>query len=250
MKNLIFAAALLISFSTLAQVSIISDLDDTIKITQAGGNATDVIGDDVFSGMPEFFKSARQYSESLYILSASPRFMESKIRSTMKLRGINFKKLILRTNIFEDKFTYKVREIKRILDQTRDDFILLGDDLGKDPEVYEEIKRLYPSRVLSSYIHKVNGRPFNGSVTYWTSLDLFLREFEASRMGAKEVEAIFEVLGAERNMDLIFPRKASCPTEDAVWDWQIRTMFQQEAKKLIKKFTNFCKARQIQSDNF
>jgi phosphatidate phosphatase APP1 len=250
MKNLILILVLLISFSTFAQVSIISDLDDTIKITQAGGNATDIIGDDVFTGMPEFFKSASRYSDSLYILSASPSFMGSKIRSTLRLRGIQFKELILRSNVFEDKFTYKVREIKRILDQTRDDFILVGDDLGKDPEVYAEITRLYPSRILSSYIHKVNGRSFKGSVTYWTSLDLFLREFEASRMPAKEVETIFDVLGSEKDLEMIFPLKANCPTDDSIWDWQIRTMFQQEAQRLIIKFTNFCKARQRRSDNF
>jgi phosphatidate phosphatase APP1 len=250
MKITLIVLALVFSLHSIAQVSIISDLDDTIKITESGGNATDIIGDDVFTGMPEFFKSATQYSESLFILSASPSFMESTIRSTLRLRRINFKRLILRSNVFEDKFAYKVREIKRILDQTRDDFILIGDDLGKDPEVYAEIMRLYPSRILGSYIHKVNGRAFKGSVTYWTSLDLFLREFEASRMPAKEVEAIFKTLSMEKNLEMIFPRKANCPTDDSVWDWQIRTMFQQEAQKLIHKFVGFCKARQRQSDNF
>lgn len=244
MKNLIALFILVFSFSSLAQISIISDLDDTIKITEAGGNATDIIGDDVYTGMPELLKAARSYAQDLYILSASPTFMEKIIRSTLRKHDISYKNLILRRNIFEDKFSYKVREIKRIMDASSDDFILIGDDYGMDPEVYEEIEKQYPGRVLGRYIHKVKGRAFPKSITYWTSLDLFLFEFLSGRMEASAVEGAFDVLGAEKNLEMIFPRLAHCPTTATVWEWQVRTVFMQEAQKLIKKFNRFCKARQ------
>lgn len=245
MKNLIFIVCLLFSFSSLAQISIISDLDDTIKITEAGGNPTDIIGDDIYSGMSEFFKGAKTYSNSLHILSASPSFMRPIIKRTLKKRGIEYKSLILRANLTEGKLEYKVRKIKEILDSTSDDFVLIGDDIGKDPEAYTEIKKLYPSRVLGIYIHTVNGRAISpDAVPYWTSFDLFLREKIAGRMEAAWVETGIAALTNEKDLSLIFPKKAQCPKTPVVYAWQMQSQYQQEALALTYKFVKFCLQRQ------
>ncbi len=247
MKNTIlsFLFLFLFSFSLNASVAILSDLDDTIKITEAGGNPTDIIGDDVYTGMPEFFEGAKEYASDLYILSASPSFMRGKIEGTLSKRRINYRGLILRKNIFKDKFEYKVREIRRIMDSTSEDFVFIGDDLGKDPEVYAEIKRLYPARVLGSYIHVVNGRPFPtaSNVPYFTSFDLALREHMSYRIDAAWIERIAQRLLGERDLSMIFPTKAQCPTEATVWEWQTRTIFQREAQELTSRFIRFCQAR-------
>lgn len=245
MKNMILIAWLLLAFSVEASVSIITDLDDTIKITQASGKPSDILGSDVYTGMPEFFQAAaKTFSTDLYIITASPAFLRSRLTSSLKKKGINFKSLILRENVFESKFEYKVHEIKKILDKSSDDFILIGDDLGEDPEIYAEINRLYPGRILGTYIHHVDGRPDWKNTLYWTSFDLFLYEFQAGRMEAQSVEEAFELLNAESDLSMIFPKKANCPTEGWVWGWQTRTIFMQEADKLIEKFTRFCQARQ------
>ncbi len=245
MKNIIFGFLFLLSFSLNASVAILSDLDDTIKITEAGGNPTDIIGDDVYTGMPEFFQGAKEYAPDLYILSASPSFMRGKIEDTLSKRRIKYRGLVLRKNIFEDKFEYKVKEIRRIMDSTSDDFIFVGDDLGKDPEVYAEIKRLYPARFLGSYIHVVNGRrfPTNANIPYFTSFDLALREHMSSRIDAAWIERIAQRLLGERDLSMIFPIKAQCPSEAAVWEWQTRTVFQREALELSARFIRFCQAR-------
>lgn len=244
MKTLFFIL-LFVSFSAQAAISIISDLDDTIKITQASGDLGDLLGHDVYTGMPEFLKSARDYTDKLFVLSASPSFLRSKIINDFRERGIKFEGLILRDNIFEDKFGYKVREISRILDKTDDDFILIGDDWGDDPEVYAEIMRLYPGRVIESYIHVVKGRQIPESVvTYWTSFDLYLREFEASRMKQSRVKTALKKLSSEKDMELVFPREADCPTTTSVWEWQLTTTFAREAESLMGHLTSFCQARQ------
>ena len=248
MKNILLILLVTVSFSIHGAITVVSDLDDTIKITAAGGNATDIIGDDVYSGIPEFLDGLKGYADKLYILSASPAFMRLKIESTLRKKGISYQGLILRSNLFEEKFNYKFKAIKRLMDNSSDDFIFIGDDLGKDPEVYAEVRRLYPDRVLSVYIHVVNGRKLSQNViNYWTSFDLFLREFESFRMEAQSVEMIFDKLLNQKNMNFIFPKKASCPTSSSVWEWQTRTFFMEEAAKLIEKFTSFCQARQ--SDN-
>lgn len=248
MKNLILILSLIISFSSYASITILSDLDDTIKITEAGGNPTDIVGDDVYTGMPEFFKGAKTYSEDLYVLSASPTFMKVIIKNTLKKRKVQYKGLILRKNLTEDKFVYKLREIKKIMDKTSDDFIFIGDDLGKDPEVYAELSKQYPSRVLASYIHVVKGRPLMKEVVpYYTSFDLFLREFIANRMTPGWVEQGWEKLLLETKVDHIFPRKAQCPKDADIWEWQVQTSYQPEAIQLISRLTTICQARQ--SDN-
>ena len=245
MKNLMLIFCLLFSLSALAQISVISDLDDTIKITEAGGNPTDIIGDDIYTGMSDFFVGAKGYSTSLHILSASPTFMGPIIKRTLKKRGIEYKSLILRGNLAEEKFKYKVRKIREILDATSDDFVLIGDDLGQDPEAYSEIKKLYPGRVLAIYIHIVNGRAITAdAIPYWTSFDLFLREQIAGRMDPSWVERGIEVLTNEKKMDQVFPKKAQCPKTPAVYAWQMQSQYQQEALKLSYKFVKFCLQRQ------
>lgn len=248
MKNLFLLVCLLGSFSSFASLSIISDLDDTIKITEAGGNPTDMIGDNLYTGMAEYFKGAKDYSNALYILSASPSFMGNIIKKTLLKRGVNYHSLILRNDLLEDKFSYKLKKIIEILSSTPDDFILIGDDLGKDPEVYAEIKKLYPRRILKIYIHSVNGRFIaRSAVPYWTSLDLTLREHLAGRMSSGWVEKTIDTLFAEKKLSHVFPKKAQCPMAPNVYNWQLRTTFQQEALILTERFVDFCLQRQ--SDN-
>ncbi len=244
MKNLILLLAFVFSFSSFASISIVSDLDDTIKITEAGGNATDIIGDDVYTGMPEFFKGAKTYANSLYVLSASPSFMRPIIKNTLRKRKVEYKQLILRGRLTVDKFTYKVAAIKRILASTTDQFILIGDDLGKDPEVYAEIEKQFPDRILESYIHVVKGRAIPAEVIpYYTSSDLFLREFLANIMTPGWVEMGWEKLILEMKTEYIFPKKAVCPTETQVYDWQMASPYQTEATQLASRLTMVCQAR-------
>lgn len=241
MKNLILIILFSISLSAQAAISIITDLDDTIKITEASGDPRDYIGDKVYSGMPDFFKAAKDYSNELYIVTASPTFMSPVIKKALKKHGIEYKSLILRADLREEKFKYKVRKIKEIMDSNSDDFVLIGDDLGADPEAYAEIKRLYPSRILGSYIHAVNGRAISSdAVLYWTSFDLFLRELIAGRMSATGVEAVAAKLANEKDLAFVFPRKAQCPKTPMVYAWQMQTPFQQESMKLSYKFVKFC----------
>lgn len=245
MKKLIFLISFVLSFQAFAGISIISDLDDTIKITQASGNPTDYVDDDVYTGMPELLMGAKDYTNELYIVTASPSFMRPKIRSGLRKRKISYKELITRANLTENKLSYKVKAFRRIMDASTDDFIFLGDDVGQDPEVFTEIKRLYPGRVVASYVHVVTNRPaLSGMVSYWTSFDVALRELVDGRMSPGWVELISEKLMLEPKFRYIFPRKANCPTTETPWEWQYQTAYQPEAFRLVERITSLCLARQ------
>lgn len=237
--------SLVLSFNLFADVSIITDFDDTIKITEGSGNVTDFLDDDIYTGMPEIFAGAKDYSKSLYVLTASPSIIKARVRQILAKRKISYKELVLRSNLREGKFDYKVRIITRILKASADDFILIGDDVGKDPEVFSEIQKQFPERILNSYIHVVKARVIPSDVTpYWTSFDLAMREHLAGRMNDGWIEKIWSTLMMEPKFKYIFPKKADCPTSTVVWEWQMATVFQPEAFSLGEKLSALCLARQ------
>lgn len=243
MKRFVLIAFISTSLSAFGGVSILSDLDDTIKITQSSGNVIDYIASDVFTGMPEFFKASQDHTNELHILSASPTILREKIKLGLKKHHIEFQSLVLRKNVMEEKFIYKVREIKKIMEKNSDDFILIGDDYGQDPEVYAEIKRLFPDRIKSAYIHVIKGRNLPQAVTaYWTSFDLFLREHIKQRINPGWIDQAARILLREKDFRRIIPKKALCPTEARIFEWQLLTVFQVEAYEVTKKITDSCRA--------
>jgi hypothetical protein len=247
MKTLFIGLSLFVSFTLSASVSIVSDLDDTIKITNSGDTVDGAINaalkSDVFSGITEFFMGAKNYAQDLYVLSASPTVLRLKIQSTLSKRHIEFKKLILKNPADqESKFTYKVREINKIMSETSDDFLLIGDDVGQDPEVYAEIQRLHPQRVLAIYIHVINNREIPAGLRYWTSFDLFLREFAAGRMAPGWVEKGIELMLTEKETQKIIPSFAHCPTTTGVWSWQQDSDYAPEALSISLKISQSCQA--------
>lgn len=247
MKNILFILPLFLSLQTFAGISIVSDLDDTIKITNSGeeieGGINAFLKDDVFTGMPEFLTQAKAYTNELHILSASPHLLRSKILKSFKKRNIEIASLTLKNSLGgETKLEYKVKELKRIFESNSDDFILLGDDVGQDPEAYAEIQKLYPTRVLAIYIHVIKNRPFSGT-PYWTSFDLFLREYLASRMTDSVVQYSAELILSEKKFPFIIPTFANCPSESRVWSWQLETPFLAEAQKVSEHIIKQCKVR-------
>jgi hypothetical protein len=247
MKKLILSLFLLISLSAQASITLVSDLDDTIKITNSGqevdGTINALFSKEVFTGMPEFLNAAKMYVDEIHVLSASPTFLRYFIEKTFQKKEIEVDSLILRDLLRrQSKIEYKVKELKRLFEEnSADDFILVGDDVGQDPEAYDEIQRLYPNRVLASYIHVINGRDIpRSSIRYWTSFDLVLREYLAGRMADSNVNESIEKLLSETKMKLIFPNFAQCPKTPAVYMWQLRTAFAREATQVMKKLNWYC----------
>ncbi|HXH74594.1 MAG TPA: phosphatase domain-containing protein [Bacteriovoracaceae bacterium] len=251
MKNLIITVSLIFSFSLQAAITLVSDLDDTIKITNAGDEVEAarraILSDDVFTGMPEFIKAAKLYVDEVHVLSASPTVLKAKIQSTFKKKGIVVNSIILKNPLRrQTTHAFKVEEIKRLMERNSgDDFILVGDDVNADPEVFAEISELYPNRVLASYIHVVQNRALPPtSIKWWTSFDLFLREHQANRMIDAEVAQAGARLSSDMNFNMIIPDFADCPKTPGVWLWQMRTRFMKDAAILMAKLNLYCTARQ------
>ncbi|MGE3609952.1 MAG: phosphatase domain-containing protein [Bacteriovoracaceae bacterium] len=254
MKKIILTLFVIVSFNSFAGITIVSDLDDTIKITNSGKEVDATINafftKYVFVLIPEFFKAASDYSNELHVVSASPFILKNKVDETFKKHQINVDSLVLR-NPFDgqSKLEFKVGVIKAMMEKTSDDFIFLGDDVGQDPEVYAELNRHFPSRVLATYIHVIKGRKLpEKSTPYWTSYDLYLREYIAGRMPRSQVEAAAEKMLTDLDMKLVIPGFANCPKTPAVWLWQLPTIFFNSSRAIISKLNKYCVSDH--SDNF
>ncbi len=244
MKILLFT--LLFSFNSFAGVTVISDLDDTIKITNAGdtGSAAwnGLFSDKVFTGIPEFLRATKGFSDSLFVVSAGPKLIKSRVLSLLRKHNIEHDGVYLRTIPGkEGKLEFKVRTVLEIMEKTPNDVILMGDDVDLDPEVYTEILKQHPTRVLGVYIHNVKDRSIPEAFTkYWTSFDLVLKEHMAGRIDPAGVTSVLEPMLKESKLAMIIPKFANCPTTSVVWEWQLATMFSAEALELSSKLNEFC----------
>jgi hypothetical protein len=148
----------------MAKTLIISDVDDTIKVTDvldrvnAAYNA--YFSKSEFSGMSQLYRELNHAENIIYYVSGAPRFLEEKVGDFLEFNRFPQKKnLILRNGLSTPIFDYKVATISRLIDSNNPDkIILIGDDTEFDPEVYELLSQKYPSKVQDIYIRLIQKR--------------------------------------------------------------------------------------------
>lgn len=248
MKTLIFSFVLCITFKTYAGITMIADLDDTIKIINSGNYATisfnALLRNRVFTGMPELLRESREYSDKFYVVSASPAFIRKKVVNSLNKFDISYDEVLLKSfrGLLESKHSFKLRSIQEIIEATEDDIILLGDDVSHDPAVYDELVKLYPHRILASYIHVIKGRPLpDSAIPHFTSFDVAVLEYEAGRMKQDSVMRIFEILMEEKKLQRIIPGFALCPQDESPWKSLENSAFSEEASQISEKIVNYCR---------
>jgi hypothetical protein len=130
-----------------------------------------------------------------------------------------------------------------IIENSNDDFILIGDDVDKDPEIFDLLASNLPKRILRSYIHIVRNRPIpEGLIPYYTSADLALRELNDGRIRMDSAERVLDKMLEEDNLKRIFPKFSHCPQQEGTWSWQLSSPLREKASLLTKRFVKFCSA--------
>lgn len=239
--------AFLINANLFAGTSIISDLDDTIKITNSGNLIKaffyGAAKRKVYLGMPEFLESSRDYVSEVSVVTASPRMLKYNVRRLIRRHDLQIENVVLNRNINRPtKFNFKLNAIKNILDNSSDDFILMGDDVGEDPEIYDEVMKLYPDRILANYIHVIRNRELPASaIKYWTTFELSVREYESGRLSEESVYKMADVFQHEKNYKWVFPEFAHCPKEKAPFEWLFKTRFEDVSRMLVNRMKHYCR---------
>lgn len=249
MKNFTLSLALLFSLNSYAYL-VISDVDDTIKITNSGNiwqaAWRGAFTKDVFPGMIDVYKSWGSEEAKIYFVTASPSILRSKINELLHTYEVPHVKLITRSNVLESKLKYKVREYKKILDaHPNEEAVLVGDDVGQDPEVFAEITRQYPSRVLASYIRPVKNRAaLPEQIPYITSFDIATSERSSGRMGFDIIAktAVASLTGAE---DKLLPEFTWCPKDVRSTNLPVVRSPHVIAWNIMERIDRICGARTI-----
>ncbi|WP_111669305.1 App1 family protein [Algoriphagus litoralis] len=157
---------------------IISDIDDTILTTGAmrmwemlkvtfTQNAHTRIP---FAGVSEFYDALRKgrdqiISNPIFYVSSSPWNIYDFLMEFLDAHRIPKGPLMLRDlGLSRDQFiagsheVHKLKQINHILNVFQDlSFILIGDSGQKDPQIYLEVVKTHPGRILAVYIRDVSG---------------------------------------------------------------------------------------------
>ncbi|MCU0496330.1 MAG: DUF2183 domain-containing protein [Anaerolineae bacterium] len=162
-----------------AQFGVISDLDDTVVQTDVLNllklarntflrNAHTRLP---FEGVAAFYTALRAGTNNTYnpifYVSSSPWNIYDLIIDFFQVRGIPIGPLMLKNlGISPTQFidsghhAHKFKLITTILKHyPKLPFVLIGDSTQHDPEIYDEIARLYPQRIKAIYIRSVNPHP-------------------------------------------------------------------------------------------
>lgn len=151
-------------------ISVISDIDDTIRISHVGDRAALLRGTFVepfrsVEGMADLYRAWSRSGAQFHYLSATPWQLYVPIATFADTHGFPKGTFHLRDfrwrdrsffNVFTSPDRYKMRTIEPLLRQLpRRRFVLAGDSGQRDPEVFGELARRYPRQVRRIFIRDV-----------------------------------------------------------------------------------------------
>lgn len=153
--------------------SIVSDIDDTVKHTNYLDKKefyknTFVREFQAIPGMAKLYHNFKsQYEDcTFHYVSAAPYQMYEQLQeffikngfpsATFHLKKIRVKDKTL-LQLFADPLDYKIGQIEQLLKTFPNrKFILIGDSGEKDPEVYTQLYKKYPSQIENILIRNIN----------------------------------------------------------------------------------------------
>ena len=155
-------------------VSVISDIDDTIKLTQATSKRSMLVNTflrpfEAIDGMASMYQDWSELGCDFHYVSSSPWQLYEPLAELCQSCDFPAGSMHLRYFRVRDEMFKRFRPLRRNkkvaiianilkrLPQRR--FVLIGDSGEKDPEVYRFLARRYPDRVAAILIHNLSARP-------------------------------------------------------------------------------------------
>ena len=153
-------------------ISIISDVDDTIKHSNVG-NRRDLFRNTFakhFSpvlGMPELYQDCAKAGAVFHFVSGSPWQLYESLSEFFRVEGYPYGSLHLKRFRFREaarklrrspQKAYKRSTIEPILDAFPSrKFVLIGDSGEQDPEIYASLSREFPHQIAGIFIRAIRG---------------------------------------------------------------------------------------------
>lgn len=226
---------------------IISDVDDTFKITHVNSTVDAIINGlfsrKAFTGMNAFYR-AQRYSPLFVSGSIEP--LRNIIDGFFEEQSLEHYRLFLRESYFEKVQPYKVEVISSIIQRLKSDVtvVLIGDDTEFDPEAFAEVSQLFPEKVAAVYVRSVKNRPIHaGQIQIQSALDLALREATVGRLSDEGLQSVIASLSRTGSDDLIFPDFVDCPRQ---LEWSKLASDEATAsavRPIEERLMSFCESR-------
>ena len=153
--------------------SIISDIDDTVKVTEVPTGAERILSNTllkdfvVVEGMQDLYQEWEKQGAAFHYVSSSPWQLQPYFQNFFDRVGLpggsfHLKHFDIQNrkffNIFQSSTKLKPDSIQRIMSYFPDRrFLLVGDAGEKDPEIYASILRANPDQIGHIFIRRVDG---------------------------------------------------------------------------------------------
>lgn len=242
MKITTMTLAALLTLTTqlaMAKTLIVSDVDDTIKMTGIlNGNTTiawnGLVRTKGFSGMSELYKELETDDTTIFYVSGSPKIIRTRVSEFLEENEFPQQpNLMLKDWITDDTVHYKTESIKTLIAQySPDKVILIGDDTEHDPEIYDGVAKLYPKLVESIYIRSISNRelPNNALIkTYFSSVEIAGLEMIKGQLSANSLRRVARGFLRQTNDTGVAMRNAYCPTAGREQIEEIRLALQSQS---------------------
>lgn len=191
---------------------LISDLDDTIKISHTQSKLVTIyrglFRSSAFAGMAQLYAELLAFNptSAFCVVSSSPPQIKRKVEFFLTKNKFPEANLVLRDWMRQPSILkYKLGSILALVEKAEAAgarVILIGDDTEHDPEVFAHVAKRYPERIVARYIRSVRGRETpEGSIGFFTAFDVACAELAAGRLGSDEVLRVGEaVLKTEKKI--------------------------------------------------
>ena len=157
-----------------ARFGVLSDIDDTILETgvqRAARMVRQTIAGSAltrspFPGAPELYRDLAADHNPVFYVSSSPWNLHAFLLAFLATATSRSAPVLLRDLLGTAAGReQKAVRIHRVLDLHPDlRFVLIGDSGERDPEIYADVVRTYPGRILAVYIREVRLDPGDGRV--------------------------------------------------------------------------------------
>lgn len=223
MKNLLVLSTLFLLGlnSVSAKTLVVSDVDDTIKVTNVLNKISTVynalFSTKAFVGMSTVYNGLNNPETKIVYVSGSPELVRGKINKLLTVNNFPQKENLILKPSKQDTFDYKFSVISKLINKENpDDVILLGDDTEKDPEIFDALSKTYPEKIKSMHIHLIRNRqlPNNDKMNgFFTSIEIAGRELLNGKITSDVMSNTAKLIVAEKSTSKIYINYRYCPKE-------------------------------------
>jgi len=192
---------------------VLSDFDDTVAQSHvldkprliANALLKDGRTQDAVPGMSNWYRCLLGEKSSvpgLAFVSGSPVQFQWRVATFLRLNQFPPAALYLRTLTLSTLHGYKEPVFERLLETVRNPVLLVGDSGEKDPEIYAELSRRHPERIVRIYIRDAgrteDASRFKGMVLFKEASQAALDSLERGYISSACYEREFPLVAAPR----------------------------------------------------